>query len=160
MAELDRLQRRLDQVNTSLALFDRPVRFLFLNGGIYVLLPTLMLLAAHYLVIMKLDAPQLYLRIASVIIPLPFGMAAFAFSRIGYRGAFGLGVLIGRAQCVRHAFGRILCRWNTDRAGDVSRVAGNGRIWAQHRAQLPHRQYSGDSGAVDAAEHHCVRRKT
>jgi len=94
VAELDRLQRRLDQVNTSLALFDRPVRFLFLNGGLYVLLPALMLLAAHYLVVMRLDAPQLYLRIASVIIPLPFGMAAYALSRIGYRGAFGLGVLI------------------------------------------------------------------
>ena len=94
VTELDRLQRRLDQVNTSLALFDRPVRFLFLNGGIYVLIPTLMLLAAHYVVIMKFDAPQLYLRVASVIIPLPFGMAAFAFSRIGYRAAFGLGVLI------------------------------------------------------------------
>jgi len=94
VAELDRLQRRLDQVNTSLAMFDRPVRFMFLNGGIYVLLPTLLLLAAHYLVIMKFDWPQLYLRIASVIIPLPFGMAAYAFSRIGFRGAFGLGVMI------------------------------------------------------------------
>ena len=93
VAELDRLQRRLDQVNTSLELYDRPVRFLFLNGGIYVVLPALLLLAAHYLVVMKFDWPQLYLRIASVIIPLPFGMAAYAFSRIGYRGAFGLGVL-------------------------------------------------------------------
>jgi len=94
VAELDRLQRRLDQVNTSLAMFDRPVRFMFLNGGIYVLLPTLLLLAAHYLVIIKFDWPQLYLRIASVIIPLPFGMAAYAFSRIGFRGASGLGVMI------------------------------------------------------------------
>jgi len=94
VAELDGLQRRLDQVNTSLAMFDRPVRFMFLNGGIYVLLPTLLLLAAHYLVIMKFDWPQLYLRVASVIIPLPFGMAAYAFSRIGFRGAFGLGVMI------------------------------------------------------------------
>ena len=94
VAELDRLQRRLDEVNTSLALYDQPARFLFLNGGIYVLVPTLMLLFAHYLVIMKLDASQLYLRVASFIIPLPFGMAAYAFSRIGFRGAFGLGVLI------------------------------------------------------------------
>lgn len=94
VAELDRLQRRLDQVNTQLAMFDRPVRFMFGNGGIYVLLPVLLLLLAHYLVVMKFDWPQLYLRIASVIIPLPFGMAAFAFSRIGSRGAFGLGVLV------------------------------------------------------------------
>jgi hypothetical protein len=91
--ELDRLQRQLDRVNTSLAMFDHPVRFLFLNGGIYVLLPSLLLLAAHYLVTVTLNVSPLYLRIASVLIPLPFGMAAFARSKIGYRGAFGLGVL-------------------------------------------------------------------
>jgi hypothetical protein len=91
--ELDRLQRQLDRVNTSLAMFDRPVRFLFLNGGIYVLLPSLLLLAAHYLVTVTLNVSPLYLRIASVLIPMPFGMAAFALSKIGYRGAFGLGLL-------------------------------------------------------------------
>ncbi len=91
--ELDQLQRQLDRVNASLAMFDRPVRFLFLNGGIYVLLPSLLLLAAHFLVTMTLNVSPLYLRIASVIIPMPFGMAAFAVSKIGYRGAFGLGLL-------------------------------------------------------------------
>jgi len=91
--ELDRLQRQLDRVNTSLALFDRPARFLFLNGGIYVLLPSLLLLAVHYLVTVAMNVSPLYLRIASVIIPMPFGMAAFALSKIGYRGAFGLGAL-------------------------------------------------------------------
>jgi len=91
--ELDRLQRQLDRVNTSLAMFDRPARFLFLNGGIYVLLPSLLLLAAHYLVTVTLNVSPLYLRIASVLIPMPFGMAAFALSKIGYRGAFGLGLL-------------------------------------------------------------------
>ena len=91
--DLDRLQRHLDRVNTSLALFDRPVRFLVLNGGIYVLLPSLLLLAAHVLVTVTLNVSPVYLRVASVIIPMPFGMAAFALSKIGYRGAFGLGVL-------------------------------------------------------------------
>jgi hypothetical protein len=91
--ELDRLQRQLDRVNTSLAMFDRPMRFLFLNGGIYVLLPSLLLLAAHSLVTVTLNVSPLYLRIASVLIPMPFGMAAFALSKIGYRGAFGLGLL-------------------------------------------------------------------
>jgi hypothetical protein len=91
--ELDRLQRQLDRVNTSLAMFDHPVRFLFLNGGTYVLLPSLLLLAAHYLVTVTLNISPLYLRIASVLIPMPFGMTAFALSKIGYRGAFGLGVL-------------------------------------------------------------------
>ena len=32
--ELDQLQRQLDRVNTSLALYDRPFRFLFVNGVI------------------------------------------------------------------------------------------------------------------------------
>jgi hypothetical protein len=91
--ELDRLQRQLDRVNASLAMFDRPVRFLFFNGGIYVLLPSLLLLAAHALVTVTLNVSPLYLRIASVLIPMPFGMAAFALSKIGYRGAFGLGLL-------------------------------------------------------------------
>lgn len=91
--ELDRLQRQLDRVSASLALFDRPVQFLFLNGGIYVLLPSLLLLMAHFLVTVAMNVSPLYLRIASVIIPLPFGMAAFALSKIGYRGAFGLGLL-------------------------------------------------------------------
>lgn len=91
--ELDRLQRQLDRVNASLALLDRPVQFLFLNGGIYVLLPSLLLLVAHFLVTVTMNVSPLYLRIASVIIPLPFGMAAFALSKIGYRGAFGLGLL-------------------------------------------------------------------
>src|SRR6188472_2954351 len=93
VVELDRLQRQLDRVNASLAMFDRPIRFLFLNGGIYVLLPSLLLIAAHFLITMTFNVSPLYLRIASVIIPLPFGMAAFAVSKIGYRGAFGLGVL-------------------------------------------------------------------
>ena len=91
--ELDQLQRRLDRVNASIALHDRPARFLFLNGGIYVLLPAVLLLGAHFLVVMTLNVSQLYLRIASVVIPLPFGMAAFALGKIGFRGASGLGVL-------------------------------------------------------------------
>ncbi len=91
--ELDRLQRQLDRANNSLALSDRPARFLFLNGGVYILLPSLLLLAVHFLITVILNVTPLYLRIASVIIPMPFGMAAFALSRIGYRGAFGLGLL-------------------------------------------------------------------
>jgi len=75
--ELDQLQRQLDRINTSLAMFDRPTRFLFLNGGICVLLPSLLLLVAHYLITITLNVSPLYLRIASVIIPMPFGMAVF-----------------------------------------------------------------------------------
>src|SRR5882672_4800579 len=87
--ELDRLQRQLDRVNTSLALFDRPARFLFLNGGIYVLLPSLLLLAAHYLVTVAMNVSPLYLRIASVIIPMPFGLGTLT-AAISVTGMFAV----------------------------------------------------------------------
>jgi hypothetical protein len=93
VGELDKLQRELDGVNTQLALFDAPVRFVSLFAAAYVLAPTLLLLAAHYIVTIILDISPLYLRLASVIIPLPFGLAAYAVSKIGFKGAFGLGML-------------------------------------------------------------------
>lgn len=93
VTELDKLQRELDSVNTRLALFDAPVRFVSLFAVAYVLLPTLLLLIVHYLVTITFDVSPLYLRLASVIIPLPFGLAAYIISKIGFRGAFGLGTL-------------------------------------------------------------------
>ncbi|WP_291577320.1 hypothetical protein [Bradyrhizobium sp.] len=41
--------------------------------------------------IIQLDLPTSYLRIISVLVPLPFGVALFAIRRIGFRGAFGVG---------------------------------------------------------------------
>ena len=70
-----------------------PARFLVRNGGIYVVSPSLLLLAAHVLVTVPLNVSQLYLRVASFAIPLPFGMATYALSKIGWRDAFGLGAL-------------------------------------------------------------------
>jgi hypothetical protein len=93
VSELDKLQRELDSVNTQLALFDAPVRFISLFSVAYVLLPSLLLLIAHWLVTITFDVSPLYLRLASVIIPLPFGIAAYGISKIGFKGAFGLGVV-------------------------------------------------------------------
>lgn len=98
--ELDRLQRELDSINTRLALFDAPVRFISLFAFAYVLLPTLLLLIAHYLVTITFDISPLYLRLASVIIPLPFGFTAYAISKIGFRGAFGLGAVTAALSVV------------------------------------------------------------
>jgi hypothetical protein len=89
--ELERLQRQLDDVNIALAFFFSPLRFLAIYGSLYILLPTALLLAAHYLITFQLDSSTLYLRIVSVLIPLLFGLALFTIHRIGFRGAFGLG---------------------------------------------------------------------
>ena len=95
ITELDRMQRRLDSVNTQLARRDAPAHFISLYAALYVIPAVLLLLIAHYLVTIQFNVSPLYLRLASFAIPLPFGMAAYVVSKIGFRGAFGLGALIG-----------------------------------------------------------------
>jgi hypothetical protein len=91
-AQLEGLQRERDRLDLALAFAFKPLRSLASYGSLYVLLPTLLLLAMHYWLVIRLDAPTLYLRILSVLIPLPFGFALFTGLRVGFRGAFGLGL--------------------------------------------------------------------
>jgi hypothetical protein len=93
VVELDHLQRELDTVRTKLALIDRPARFLLFHAAFYVFLPAILLLAAHYLIIVTFNLSPLYLRIMSVIIPLPFGMALCVLHKIGFRSALSIGVM-------------------------------------------------------------------
>ncbi|MDR3466541.1 MAG: hypothetical protein P4M07_11400 [Xanthobacteraceae bacterium] len=93
VAELDRLQNDLDRARTRLALSEHPVRFLAGQLALYVLAPGLLLLGAHFLVTVALNVSPLYLRIASVIIPLPFGIELFVLHRTGFRGAIALGIV-------------------------------------------------------------------
>jgi hypothetical protein len=95
VSELDRMQRRLDNVNTRLARRDAPFRFIALYAALYVIPAVLLLLIAHYLITVHFNLSPIYLRLASFAIPLPIGMAAYVVSKIGVRGAFGLGALIG-----------------------------------------------------------------
>lgn len=92
--ELDRLQRRLDRINARLAWQDAPARIVSRYAVRYVIPVVVLLLAAHYLVTVQFNISPLYLRLASLVIPLPFGIAAYAVSKIGARGAFGLGAVI------------------------------------------------------------------
>lgn len=92
VAELDQLQLELDQVNTQLAFLDRPVRFVLRHATLYVLVPSLLLLVAHVIVTILLDVSAVYLRIASLIIPIPFGVMLYAINKIGFKGAVGFGI--------------------------------------------------------------------
>ena len=92
VTELDKLQFELDRINTKLAFFNRPVHFVLRNAAIYILAPLLLLLAAHVIVTILLDVAPVYLRVASVIIPIPFGMTLYAANKIGVRGSIGLGI--------------------------------------------------------------------
>jgi hypothetical protein len=93
VSELDRLQRELDLVDASLARIRFPFRYFIIPAIAYVLTPIVLLVAAHIIVTIELDVAPLYLRLASVIIPLPFGLALFARQKIGFRSAFLVGAV-------------------------------------------------------------------
>ena len=92
VAELDQLQLELDLVNTRLAFLDRPVHFVLRHAVRYVIIPSLLLLIAHVFVTILLDVSAVYLRIASVLVPIPFGGMLYAANKIGVRGAVGFGI--------------------------------------------------------------------
>jgi len=91
--ELDRLQREIDRVNASLARIRFPVRYSVIRAFVYVIVPILLLVAAHFMVTITLNVSPLYLRMASVIIPLPFGFVLYARERTGFGATFLVGVL-------------------------------------------------------------------
>jgi hypothetical protein len=90
--ELDQLQLELDRIKTKLAFFYRPVHFVLRHAALYVLIPFLLLLAAHFIVTILLDISAVYLRIASVLTPIPFGMMLYGVNKVGFKGAVGLGI--------------------------------------------------------------------
>jgi hypothetical protein len=93
VAELDRMQREIDRVNATLSRLRSPFRYFALHTIGYVLVPIVPLVAAHIIVTIVLNVSPLSLRLASVIIPLPFGFLLYARQKIGFRGAFLVGAL-------------------------------------------------------------------
>jgi hypothetical protein len=89
--ELDSMQRELDGLNNEIAFLERPIRFIARLAAAYVLLPAVVLIAIHALVTVILNTHLLYLRLASILVPLLFGMAVYVLNKIEWRGAFGLG---------------------------------------------------------------------
>lgn len=93
VSELDRLRSELAHVNAQLGRLRHPVRGPLVFAATYFLLPAVLLVAAHVLVTIVLNVSPLYLRLASVIVPLPFGLAVYARQRVGVRGALLLGIV-------------------------------------------------------------------
>lgn len=80
--EVDQLKRRLSRFETD------PQEALPVAGGsragrlvgyvlFFVVLPVVLLLAAHYLMVIRFDVKVIYLRIVSMLLPLPFGFLLF-----------------------------------------------------------------------------------
>lgn len=93
-AELDALQRDLKRARIRLAMVETPGRFLLMHAAAFVALPCMFLMVAHFLVTFGFDVSPIYLRIASVLIPLPFGFALAISKNIGFRGAMAFGLSV------------------------------------------------------------------
>jgi hypothetical protein len=65
--------------------------------ALYVVVPVLLLLLAHYLIIISLDLKPLILRIVSILIPLPFGFALFWQTRQRFFAPVVVGIIVGVA---------------------------------------------------------------
>jgi hypothetical protein len=100
VTELDKLQRELDSVKTQLALFDSPTRFVSLFASVYVLVPAVLLVTAFYICEYAFDVNTIWLRLASMAIPLPFGIVIYSVSRIGFKGALGIATVMAIASII------------------------------------------------------------
>lgn len=90
--ELNHLQLELDEVESEIAFIKRPIYFMLFHAAVYVLLPATLLIASHFLITIVFNAPLVFLRLSSILIPLLFGMAAYIVNKIGFKGACGLGI--------------------------------------------------------------------
>ena len=108
VAELPELQARIEYLETQLKPSEAenagaeppaalPWQHLAGRGLLYWLLPLLLLLAAHWLIVLVFDLNTLYLRLVSLLIPLPFGFLLMFRHRhslpVALLGAFVMALL-------------------------------------------------------------------
>jgi hypothetical protein len=94
VADLDRLRRDLDRVNVRLERYKNPLRYFGTHAVLYVVIPSVLLTVAHVLVTITFNLSPIPLRIASIVIPLLFGLLAYPLHRVSALGAFVLAFLV------------------------------------------------------------------
>jgi hypothetical protein len=112
ITDIRRLRRELNAARWQLAFTSHPVRFVAGGACFYILLPTALLLMAHYVILFRLDLPELDLRIVSVVIPLLFGLGMFVLHRARAGWAFAGGAItaaisVSAMLCVVAAIDRV-----------------------------------------------------
>jgi hypothetical protein len=95
VAQIEELQLQIGRARIAIARATDPVRFWSVHFAIYVIVPVALLVATHFLIIVVLDSSPLYLRFASIAIPLPFGFALLWISHHNIRWSVLEGILIG-----------------------------------------------------------------
>ncbi|MET3909715.1 hypothetical protein ABID59_004072 [Bradyrhizobium sp. S3.3.6] len=93
VAELDKLRRDLDRVNIRLERQRNPLRYFGTHAVLYVVIPSMLLTVTHFLVTITFNLSPIPLRIASIIVPLLFGLLAYPLHRVSALGAFVLAFL-------------------------------------------------------------------
>jgi hypothetical protein len=83
----------IDELVEELERHRHPMRYLATHLVLYVLIPSLLLVAAHILVTIVFNLSPLPLRLASVVIPLLFGFFAYPLHRVSAKGALILAFL-------------------------------------------------------------------
>lgn len=91
--ELDVLQRELDRTNARIERIASPTRYYAVQSIAYVLIPAMLLVAAHIVVTIVFNVTPLYLRLASFLIPLPFGLLIYPHRKVRLGGAVLIGFL-------------------------------------------------------------------
>jgi hypothetical protein len=94
VADLDKLRRDLDRVNVRLERYKNPLRYFGTHAVLYVVIPSVLLTVAHVLVTITFNLSPIPLRIASIVIPLLFGLLAYPLHRVSALGAFVLAFLV------------------------------------------------------------------
>jgi hypothetical protein len=95
VAQVEELQLLVDRARAKLKRATAPFTFWLMHSAVYVIAPVVMLVAAHFLIVVILDLSPLYLRFASMVIPLPFGFMLLWLSHHGVRWSIFDGILIG-----------------------------------------------------------------
>jgi hypothetical protein len=93
--KLEQLQKEVDRLRAELARRSSPLKYWSAFLGTYALAPILILIAAHYLLIVYFNLNPLVLRIVSMVVPLPFGFALNWAARLDVWTAVWTGVLVG-----------------------------------------------------------------
>jgi hypothetical protein len=95
VARIEQLQIQVDRARAAVERATAPITFWSIHSAVYLVAPVVLLIAAHFFIVVLLDISPLYLRLASIAIPLPFGFALLWLSHRGLRWSILDGIFIG-----------------------------------------------------------------
>lgn len=95
IAKIEQLQLEIGALRSELARRTAPVKFWSEHLAYYVIPAVVLLLLAHFIIVVRLDINPLFLRIVSMLIPLPFGFALRFVAHHGLRAASVVGIVTG-----------------------------------------------------------------